>query len=209
MILKARFIVQASSFGDAEKMSSKKVIDFYGNVSQVVVGNVIEVSRQCNVVNLTIDGWNTEFQALTKLQQQDASSKVKTSIESVVTPSLGVYHVSLSNFGANSNRALSCNTCMAAMPCASCIQHAAGIKPMRLTAVVQWTLLVGLVLLCFWLLLPSAVDAAPKSDVDTRCFVDGKAYSMGSFIRMPNGAICECMNNGPNGVPRWSTGKRE
>lgn len=106
MILKARFIVQASSIGDAEKMSSKEVIDFYGNVSQVVVGNVIEVARQCNVLNLTIDGWNTEFQTLTKWEQQDAKSKVNTVIESACTPSLGVYHVALINFGAASNRAL-------------------------------------------------------------------------------------------------------
>ncbi|MCC7596744.1 hypothetical protein IGS61_04555 [Janthinobacterium sp. FW305-129] len=87
-------------------MSSKGIVDFYGNVSQVVVGNVIEVARQCNIVNLTIDGWSTEFQVLTKLQRQDPNSIIKTSIDSASTPSLGVYHVSLSNFGAASNRAL-------------------------------------------------------------------------------------------------------
>jgi hypothetical protein len=27
---------------------------------------------------------------------------------------------------------------------------------------------------------------------------------MGSSIRMPNGLIRECMNNGDDGVPRWS-----
>lgn len=106
MILKARFIVQPGSIGDAEKISSKEVVDFYGNVSQVVVGNVIEVARQCNVLNLTVDGCNTEFQALTKLEQQDANFKVKISIVSACRPSLGVYHVSLNNFGAASNRAL-------------------------------------------------------------------------------------------------------
>ena len=100
-------------------------------------------------------------------------------------------------------------TARAAIPCVTCTRHAAEIKRVRAVVVAQWALLLGATLLFGWLLLPSAVDAAPEFSAETRCFVDGKAHSMGSSIRMPNGSIRECMNNGPGGVPQWSAGVRK
>lgn len=90
------------------------------------------------------------------------------------------------------------------LPCLACIRHQAEIKRIRVIVVVQWTLLVGAILFCGWLWLPSAVGTAHKSILETSCLVDGKGYSMGSSIKMPNGSIRECMNNGPDGSPRWS-----
>lgn len=182
---------------------------FYGDVGQVVVGNVIEVARQCNVVNLTIGGARTEFQTLTKLQRQDVITKVNALAAPAGAPALDGYGVLLNNLGSASMNASPCDKYMAAIPCGCCTRRAADIKRVRATVVAQWAFLLGATLLCCWLLLPSAVDAMPESSAKARCFVDGKAYSMGSVIRMPNGAIRECMNNGFDGIPRWSTGAKK
>lgn len=96
-----------------------------------------------------------------------------------------------------------------AIPCHACTRHQAEIKRIRAIVVAQWTLLVGAILFCGWLWLPSAVGTAPKSSVETSCLVDGKGYSMGSSIKMPNGSIRECMNNGPEGSPRWSLSEKK
>ncbi|MGK5079625.1 hypothetical protein [Janthinobacterium sp. HLX7-2] len=183
-------------------MSCKEVIAFYGNVSQVVVGNVIEVARQSKAVC----GARIEFQALTKLQRQDVTAKVKAWVARDGGPTLDVYRVLPNNLGAASMNAFPCDKYMAAIPCAFCARQAADIKLVRAMVVAQWALLLGAILLCGWLLLPSTVDTASKSSAETRCFIDGKAYSIGSSNRMPNGTIRECMNNGMDGVPRWTTG---
>lgn len=93
--------------------------------------------------------------------------------------------------------------------CHACTRHQAEIKRVRVIVVAQWTLLVGVILFCGWLWLPFAAGNAPKSSLETSCLVDGKGYSMGSSIKMPNGSIRECMNNGPAGSPRWSLSEKK
>lgn len=97
----------------------------------------------------------------------------------------------------------------AAVPRLGCTRHQAEIKRLRAIVVAQWALLAGAILFCGWLWLPSAVGTAPKSSLETSCLVDGKGYSMGSSIKMPNGSIRECMNNGPEGNPRWSLSEKK
>lgn len=95
------------------------------------------------------------------------------------------------------------------MPCSVCVRHAAEMKRMWATVLVLCVLLLASALLCGWLLLPSAVGAAPGSSTEKQCFVDGKAYSLGSSSRMPNGSIRECVSNVSDGIPRWSAGTRK
>lgn len=99
-------------------------------------------------------------------------------------------------------------TVRAPMPCIACTRHAAAIKRVRATVLAQWVLLLGSTLLCGWLLLPSAVDAAPVSP-ELRCYFDGKSHSAGSSVRMPNGSMRECVIDGMDGVPRWAVGARK
>lgn len=184
-------------------MSGKEVIAFYGNVSQVVIGNVIDVAGKSKAVNLTISCAHVEFQALTKLHQQDLTPKV-SALDRGRTRD--VYRTLQSSIEMSGTSAFSSGKYIAVMPCTSCTKNAADIKQFRVMVVGQWLLLLLIILLCSWLLVPSTVDAVPKSSADARCFVDGKAYSMGSVIRMSNGSIRECINNGLDGISHWSTG---
>lgn len=211
--------------------------EFRGDVGQAVVGDVNEGPRNSNVVNLTI-GAKSEFKALTKLQRQDITDKVKALVALGDSKSLEIYRVLLNHFGAANMDAFPgdkyreamallddrmnaphkaapaaaapthSDTERAALPCGTCSQYAAQIKRTRLTMRLQWLLLLGALLFCGWLWRPSPVDAAPDSSPEARCFVDGKAYSIGSSSKMPNGSIRECAQNGPGEVPRWVIGAR-
>ena len=189
-------------------MSSKEVIAFYGDVSQVVIGNVIDVARKSKAVNLTIGDAHIEFQVLPKTHLQDVTPKVKVCAALDSVPALDVYRALQCRLDMTGMSAFPGGKYIAPVTCAACTKHAADIKQLRVMVAGQWLLLLGMVLLCSWLLVPSAVDAVPKFSADARCFVDGKAYSTGSVIRMSNGSMRECMNDGLDGIPRWSVGAK-
>lgn len=187
-------------------MSSKEVIAFYGDVSQVVIGNVIDVARKSKAVNLTVRGAHIESQALTKSHQQDVTPKGEVCAALDRVSALDVYRALQCGLDATSISALPGSKYIAAIPCASCTKHAENIKQVRVMVAGQWLLLLGMILLCSWLLVPFTVDAKSKPSVEIRCFVGGRGYSMGSLFRMPDGSIRECMNNSSDGIPRWITG---
>lgn len=214
--------------------------EFQGKVGQAVVGSVNEGPRNSNVVNLTI-GTKSEFKALTKLQRQDITAKVKALVALGDSTALAIYRVLLNDFGAANMDKFPGDKYREAMallearmtarkkvalavpvptpprpdiereaaPCGTCAQYAVQIRRARLTMRLQWILLLIAIIFCGWLLRPSSVEAAPESSSETRCFVDGKAYSIGGSSKMPNGSIRECAQNGPGEVPRWVMGARK
>lgn len=212
--------------------------EFHGDVGQAVVGNVNEAQRNSNVVNLTI-GAQSAFKPLTKMQRQDITDTVKALVAAGDSSALAIYRVLLNAFGAanmdmfpgdkfreamallNARMPVLPKPLAAAtiasppssgpvtVPCDSCVQHALKIKRLRLTLIVQWALLFIAAVLCGWLLWPSTVQATPESVVETRCFVDGREYSIGSFSKMPNGPVRECIQDKSGESPRWSSGARK
>jgi hypothetical protein len=49
-------------------------------------------------------------------------------------------------------------------------KHAVDIKQVRVMVAGQWPLLLGMILLCSWLLVPFAVDAKSELSAEIRCF---------------------------------------
>lgn len=212
--------------------------EFRGDVGQAVVGNVNEAQRNSNVVNLTI-GAHPVFKPLTKMQRQDITDAVKALVTAGDSSALAIYRVLLNAFGAANMDMFPGDKFREAMalldarmparqkplvaaeiaprpggdpvavPCDSCAHHSLKIKRLRLTLILQWLLLFIAVVLCGWLLWPSAVQATPEFVVETRCFVDGREYSIGSFSKMPNGPVRECIQGEPGESPRWSAGARK
>lgn len=73
----------------------------------------------------------------------------------------------------------------------------------RLTMLAQSILSLLAGVSCGWLLWAPAVGAASRPAPDTRCFIDGRAHSIGSSTKMADGALRECMANASGGVPVW------
>lgn len=96
-----------------------------------------------------------------------------------------------------------------AMPCLACAEKKESYARLQRSARVQMIALVVCVGLCGWLLykVPMAADAM-SGPIENKCYIDGKAHSIGSTARTSAGITSECINAGDSGSAIWSNLKR-
>ena len=93
--------------------------------------------------------------------------------------------------------------------CVACAEKNVSYARLQRTARVQMIVLAATVGLCGWLLykMPMAADSNSGS-MENKCYIDGKAHSIGSTARTSAGITSECINAGDSGSAIWSNLKR-
>lgn len=90
-------------------------------------------------------------------------------------------------------------------PCSTCEHHAKQTRSARLMMAVQTVVMLAITGIFSWLLWQTPAAANPITD--SNCHVEGKAYSIGSVVKMAN-VLRECVQDAGNGSPYWGEMKK-